>query len=171
LTGFRGTGKSAVGLMLGKLLDRPNIDLDQVIEASAGVSIRRIFQQGGESRFRDLESEALDRVIDQDPAVISLGGGAILRESNRRRIKSSGICFWLDADAQTIAGRLLQDPSTAQRRPPLTELSELEEIKQLLEKRYPLYQAAADHRIDTVGREVSEVAASILELWNASLEQ
>ena len=168
LTGYRGTGKSTVAVILGRKLGRPVIDLDHVIEQRAEKSIRDIFRIGGEPMFRDLETEALSEAVGRQSSVISLGGGAILRATNRELLRRSGTCFWLDADAETIVARLQGDATTADRRPALTNLGELEEIRQLLQQRRPLYQAAADHKIETSGREASEVADEIVDLWPAS---
>lgn len=164
LTGYRGTGKSSVATIIAKSLRALVIDLDQMIEANAGKSIREIFEQGGESLFRKLESEALQTVADAPPAVVSLGGGAILSQENRRRICQSGICFWLDADADTIAERIGGDQTTADRRPSLTTLGELDEIRELLSQRRALYESVANHRIDTTGKSIETVADEILTL-------
>jgi shikimate kinase len=171
LTGYRGTGKTSVGVTLAKSLGRLVVDLDQVIEANAGKSIREIFDQGGEPLFRQLETEALMTVADAPQAVVSLGGGAVLSEENRGIIRRSGICFWLDADAETIAERIHHDQTTADRRPPLTSLGELEEIHQLLSERRNLYEAAANHRIETVGKSVDEVASEILSVVQNEIGQ
>lgn len=152
---------------MAERLGRPVIDLDQLIETRAGMSIREIFEQGGEALFRDLESERLREAVAGPASVISLGGGAILRESNRDLLAQSGVCFWLDADAETIFGRLSGDASTAQRRPALTNLGELEEIRELLLRRRPLYEVAANHRIETAGQEPREVSEQILARWLA----
>jgi shikimate kinase len=164
LTGYRGTGKTSVGLMLAKTLDCQVIDLDQCIEERAGKSIREIFDQGGESMFRQLETEALSEVAAQPQSVVSLGGGAILSAANRQMIRRGGVCFWLDADAETIFSRIQGDESTAQRRPALTSLEELDEIRQLLSQRRELYAEAADHRIETAGKPIQQVVREIREL-------
>ena len=91
-----------------------------------------LYEAGGEPLFRDLESEALAAVSQATPSIISLGGGAILRDSNRELIRRTGLCVWLDADAETIAERIRQDASTSDQRPALTTLGELEEIRELL---------------------------------------
>lgn len=173
LTGFRGTGKTSVGSLLAKSLRRTVIDLDGVVTANAGKAISEIFQDGGEVAFRDLESSALESVSQTENAVISLGGGAILRAGNRAVIRSTGVCVWLDCDADTIARRLQQDVVSVEQRPALTTLDELQEIRELLQARHPLYQEAADHRLDTAGKTIEQVADEIME-WlggNASVSQ
>lgn len=162
LTGFRGTGKTSVGARLAESLKLPLIDLDHLIEDQSAKTIREIFERGGESSFRDFETQALARVSLEPPAIVSLGGGAILRQDNRDVIARTGICFWLDADPETIAARIAADAASATQRPPLTSLDGQAEIRQLLTTRRSLYQAAADHRIDTCGKTIEEVANEIL---------
>jgi shikimate kinase len=161
LTGYRGTGKSTVGVALARQLDRPVIDLDQVIEANAGKSIRQIFDAGGEILFRNLESEALITVSQSDPAVISLGGGTILSEENRQVIKQTGFCVWLTANAETIVERINADAATAENRPALTSLDQLSEIRKLLRARNDFYADVADHQVDTEGQTIAEISQAI----------
>lgn len=164
LTGFRGTGKTSVGARLAVALAAAPIDLDDVVEREVGKSIRQIFSAEGETYFRDCETAALHRVSREKPAVISLGGGAILRAENRDVIAATGMCVWLDASAEEICARVLSDSSTAERRPALTKLSQQDEIETLLAERRPLYESAADHRIETTGKSIDEVAREILNL-------
>jgi shikimate kinase len=168
LTGFRGTGKTSVGTLLAKSLGRTVIDLDGVVTANAGKSIRDIFQDGGEVAFRDLESSALESVSQTGNAVVSLGGGAILRDANRALIRSTGICFWLECDAETIARRLQQDKVSMEQRPALTTLDELQEIRELLQARHALYQEASDYRVVTAGMTIEQVAEQIIELLSGN---
>ncbi len=146
LTGYRGTGKTTVGKLISGRLATECVDLDETIETAAGQSIRELFDQGGEPLFRDWETKCLRQTIDdpESPRVISLGGGAILRKENREMIRRSGVCVWLTASAEVIAQRVFGDESSAQRRPALTELSPVDEIRELLAKREPLYREAAD---------------------------
>ncbi|TWU60586.1 Shikimate kinase 2 [Rubripirellula tenax] len=163
LTGFRGTGKTSVAARLSAAWAVATIDLDDVIETNAGKSIREIFSSGGESHFRDLETEALRVVAAGKPSIVSLGGGAILRAENRELIESTGIRVWLDATPEEICDRVLADASTTERRPALTELSQREEIHRLMAQRRDLYQASADHHVDTTGKSVDEVAKLVME--------
>ncbi len=167
LTGFRGTGKTSVGRILAPSLGRPFVDLDQIISSDAGKSIREIFDEGGESLFRDLETSALRKVSHASSSVISLGGGAILRDENADIIRQSGVCFWLDCDATTIAQRLSEDAATREQRPALTGLGELEEIREMLKQRHSRYEQTSDHRVDTNQRSIEQVAETILGILAA----
>ena len=162
LTGFRGTGKTSVGSIISRERSLPLIDLDEKIETAAGKSIREIFDEGGEPMFRELESRSLADLVGRPRSVISLGGGTILRDSNRRLIRDSGICIWLDADAETLMDRIKSDATTGERRPSLTQLSPAEEIEQLLRDRRPLYQEVSTLRIDTAGKSIEQVAAEAI---------
>jgi shikimate kinase len=162
LTGYRGSGKTTVGRLVASRLGRRCIDLDDEIETHAGRSIREIFADGGEATFRDLETAALLRVASGSPAVISLGGGAILRPENREVIAKTGIAVWLKIDADTVIQRLAGDTTTAERRPALTALPPREEVESLLQKREPLYQEVADCEVDAAGQGVAAIVDQIV---------
>lgn len=162
LTGYRGTGKTSVGAILAHSLGRAVIDLDDQVQLRAGRSIREIFADGGEGSFRDLEAIALREVPDSPLAVVSLGGGAILREENRHWIGQNGVCVWLDAQPETLARRIEADQGSHQQRPALTPLGSLEEIQQVLQVRRPLYQQVSDCAVVTDGKSIEQVAQEVL---------
>jgi shikimate kinase len=143
------------------------VDLDDRIESAAGMTIREIFDDGGEPLFRDWETKCLELVIAEANEVVALGGGAILREQNRELISGSGVCVWLDADADTLAERIFGDETTSERRPSLTKLSPVDEIRQLLQQREPLYRQASQYRVDTGGKSPEEIADEIIRLLSA----
>jgi shikimate kinase len=164
LTGYRGSGKTSVGKWLeGKLL-RPVVDLDDRIEQAAGMSIREIFEREGEAGFRDRESAALLVVSQEKPSIVSLGGGAILREENRRIIATSGFCIWLKVDVDTVLSRLAQDTSTAERRPSLTTLPAREEVLTVLAAREPIYESVANGQIDATNKSIQTAGEEVLTL-------
>jgi shikimate kinase len=164
LTGYRGTGKTSVGEIVAQKLGLPLVDLDQRIEVDAHLTIREIFDRGGEAEFRRRETLALRSVASDTPSVVALGGGAILSEENRQCIRRTGTCVWLVADPATLASRIAGDQSTAERRPALTPLDPTAEIRHLLAQRAPLYASAADYRIDTTGKSTHEVADEVITL-------
>ena len=163
LTGYRGTGKTTVAALISQQLGTDWVDLDVVIEAKAGRTIDQIFAEGGEALFRDWESRCLQELAvgASDDSVVALGGGAILRRANRDVIKATGVCIWLTAKPETILARMDVDATTAQRRPALTNLSPLDEIRALLDAREPLYREAADWMISTDDRSPGQIAVEI----------
>ena len=161
LTGFRGSGKSTIAHLVGSALSRAVVDLDQELERLAGRSIRELFEQHGESYFRELESEALMKVAGSPtPSVVALGGGAILRPENRRCIAASGLCAWLRVPGDVLCERLASGRSDRDHRPPLTGLSLADEVRVLLAEREPIYMAVADVALDA-DRPAEEVASAL----------
>ena len=162
LCGYRGSGKTSAALQLASLLNCSWVDTDDLIEAKAAQSIADIFAQQGESGFRDIESDVIQSVTGQSPQVVALGGGAVLRESNRQRIKASGNVFWLSAPATVLAARISGDIATGSRRPSLTGRGVEEEVREVLSQREPIYREASHHTIDVSTRSPDEVAQEII---------
>jgi shikimate kinase len=169
LIGYRGSGKSAVAEHLAHRLKWHWLDADAEIESRAGKSIADIFAQDGEHAFRTLETAVLSNLLHRQNTVLAFGGGAILREENRRHLRdacaaSGGKVIWLKASPETLWRRIQADTSTAARRPNLTVAGGLDEIHQLLAHREDLYRQCADHAIDTDGKPLDQVAGEIAAL-------
>jgi shikimate kinase len=143
-------------------LNLPFVDTDDLIIAMAGRSIREIFEQKGEPYFRDLESLAVQDACDRN-AIIALGGGAILRESNRKHlIASPHRRVYLKCEAQSLHDRIHADPRTAANRPSLTHLAGgIEEIRSLLLIRDPLYRAVMTEELDVTNLSATEAAEQL----------
>jgi shikimate kinase len=163
LIGLRGSGKSVVAREIVKLCGGEHVDTDDVIAGQAGRSITTIFADEGEAVFRRLEKDVIAAVVDDPPAVISLGGGAVLDRQNVDKLKAVAALVWLRAPADVLWRRVSGDPATARTRPPLTDQTGIAEIEQLLVGRSPLYEHAADLTIDTADRTPPEVAKAIIE--------
>lgn len=163
LIGYRGSGKTTVAAALAERLDWPWVDADAELERRAGKSIKQIFADEGEAAFRNLESAVVADLVASDRQVIALGGGAILREENRRAIRRRGKVVWLRAAPETLLARIQADPTTAERRPNLTAQGGLPEIRRLLAERTPIYEACADLSADADSLSPDEIAREILE--------
>ncbi|SPE22154.1 Shikimate kinase [Acidobacteriia bacterium SbA2] len=157
LLGFMGSGKSTVGELLSKKLGWPFIDLDTVIEAGQGVSIREIFERSGEAFFRQLERAALTEVSKTEPVVIALGGGTFANETNVELIRETGgTTIWLDCPMEILLERCSGMVTRPLFRNP-------ESLERLLDLRLPYYRLA-EFRVYTEGRSAQEVTEQILRL-------
>jgi shikimate kinase len=167
LIGYRGTGKSTVARLLALRLSCEWVDADVEVELRAGKSIAAIFADEGEGAFRELESQVVADLARRTSAVIALGGGAVLREANRRAI-AAGTVVWLKASAETILDRLESDPTTSARRPNLTIQGGRAEVLKLLAEREPIYRQCAQFEVDTDGKDpgaiVDEVFAQVCRI-------
>jgi shikimate kinase len=168
LVGYRGSGKSSVGVMLAERLHRPFLDTDGWIENYSGRSIPEIFEQDGEQSFRDLETFALHQLPGSPPMVVSLGGGAVLRDANREILQRTGKIVWLRADPAVLAARIAADQARGARRPSLTGLDPVQEVEQVLSARESIYRDVADWELETSSQPPSELARAIAD-WYASI--
>jgi shikimate kinase len=102
-----GAGKSTVGRLVAGRLNRPHVDTDVEVERVTGSSVKEIFSARGEAEFRAEESRVLATVLERDvPAVVSVGGGAVLDGANRAALRGSGTVVWLRARPETLARRV-----------------------------------------------------------------
>jgi shikimate kinase len=166
LIGYRATGKSTVGRIVAERLGRPFADADREVEAVAGRSIRSIFVEEGESAFREREAQVIEDLTERlAGGVLATGGGAILLESNRKRLRDFGFVVWLTADPETLTRRLLNSRRGVEDRPALTAAGTLDEISLVLEARTPLYRELAHASVATEGKTADQVASAVLEAW------
>lgn len=157
LIGYRATGKTSVGRLASTRLRRPFADADQVLEQRLGCTIPALFAARGEAVFRDEEEATLATLTERAGLVLSTGGGVILRDANRERLRRFGLIVWLTASADVLAERLNADADGLARRPALTAAGTLDEILMVLAAREPLYRELADITIDTAGRSPEQV--------------
>jgi shikimate kinase len=158
LTGFMGTGKTEVGKELAQIRGLKLIDLDTEIEKSEKMTINEIFKQFGEQKFRDIESEMIEKLSRERNVIISTGGGAVLKQQNMDILKKTGIVICFMATPETI----LQRTGNSDNRPLLMVDNPLEKIRELLEFRRPFYEKA-DLMIDTEDKTPRQIAEEIIE--------
>lgn len=152
-------GKSAVGRNLAKRLGRRFVDLDRVIERAAGLKVREIFEQKGEAYFRQLEKEAVARVLGKDNQVIATGGGVVLDDDNLALLREKTLLIGLSASTEAILKRVGDSAS----RPLLQGTDRRERIDELLHARRERY-AQAHVTIDTGDLTLSQVVDKIIEI-------
>src|SRR5947209_819876 len=121
LIGARGCGKTSIGRRLADRLWHTFIDVDEQIVRKAGKTIREIFEQDGEAKFRELETKVIREVAPLEEHVIALGGGSLMREENRQMIKEAGHrVIYLRCEVPELHRRIKADPNSAATRPNLT---------------------------------------------------
>jgi shikimate kinase len=158
LTGFMGTGKTAVGRELSRLLNMNLIDVDTEIEKSQRMTINEIFKQFGEPKFREIETEMIRKLSKQKDVIISTGGGAVLRQENMDVLRKQGVIICLMASPETILKRTSRNTN----RPLLQVEDPFGKIQELLNFRKPFYEKA-DIIINTEGKTPLQIAEEIID--------
>ena len=158
LIGPMGSGKTAVGKQLARLLNAPFIDTDSEIEHRTGADITLIFEKEGEAGFRQRELEVIDDLTQRSPVVLSTGGGAILLPQNRERLRERGMVVYLKASIATQTARV----RAGQNRPLLAGGNPAEKLAALMAARAPLYASTAHLTVSTDARRILPVAEEII---------
>ncbi len=161
LTGFRATGKSAVGKVLAGRLGYRFVDTDAVVTGRLGCSIADSVQRHGWQPFRDCEQKVLQELVGVTAAVVATGGGAVLHRGAWQALQNRAFVVWLQAGSAAIVSRLAGDEKTAGQRPSLSGHDAVTEIPLLLQEREPLYRAGSDLSINTEDAVPDELAASL----------
>lgn len=159
IIGFMGTGKSTVSRELQYRTGKPEIDTDVWIEEKECRSIPEIFEKEGEAYFRDRETAMLDELGALKPSIISCGGGMALRDLNVRKMQSLGKVVLLTAAPETVYERIKNNVD----RPLLQDHMETDYIRELMERRMPFYERAADIQVATDNRMICDIAKEIVE--------
>lgn len=153
LIGPMGAGKTTLGKKLAKELDLEFIDTDKLVASEHG-AITKIFEAHGEEYFRELESAALRRALDQG-GVIATGGGVVLREGNRQMLSGSKVIF-LDTTAEHVLGKV-----NLQKRPLLKDNPD--RWGQIYSEREPIYRSLATDTIFTGGKGIRALMKELRE--------
>jgi shikimate kinase len=157
LIGPMGSGKSAVGRHLARLLRFSFHDSDADIEARTGVDIAFIFEKEGEARFRQREQESIERLTALDRVVVATGGGAVILAENRRLLAGRGTVVYLE----TSIAQQMERTRHGRHRPLLNDTDPKRRLGELMHQRAALYAEIADLTVSTDGRRVQLVAEEI----------
>ena len=158
LIGLMGSGKTTLGKILSKKLDKHFYDSDQVIEEKLGVNVPMIFEYEGEAGFREREKDILKELVSKQNIVLATGGGIILSESNRDLLAKNGIVIYLKSNQKDLVLRMKNDKTR-----PLLKNGNVELIiKKLCQEREPLYEEIADFKITTKNKRIYEVVNEII---------
>ena len=158
LIGLMGSGKTTLGKILSKKLDKHFYDSDQVIEEKLGVNVPMIFEYEGEAGFREREKDILKELVSKQNIVLATGGGIILSESNRDLLAKNGIVIYLKSNQKDLVLRMKNDKT----RPLLKNRNVELTIKKLCLEREPLYEEIADFMVVTKNKRIHEVVNEII---------
>jgi len=163
LVGMPGGGKSTVGRLLARQLDIPFVDSDAEIERDlGGESIKDYFAREGEASFRDLESAVIARLLERarsgEEMILATGGGAVLRDINRDRLKALSTVVYLRSSPEELFRRLRHDTQ----RPLLQVANPLAKLRELYGQRDPLYRRCAHFVLESSRPSVHGLANMIL---------
>lgn len=158
LVGPMGAGKSTIGRLLSQELKLTYIDSDREIEDRAGADIPWIFDVEGEDGFRDREEAVIRELCERNDIVLATGGGAIQREANRTCLQASGYVVYLCTSVEQQLERTARDKNR-----PLLQTEDPEQVlRDLLERRDPLYRDACDLLVRTDKRHPRSVVTEII---------
>ncbi|MDG1187457.1 MAG: shikimate kinase [Ilumatobacter sp.] len=159
LIGMMGAGKSSVGRVLARKLDRPLLDSDELIEQRSGRTVREIWTTDGEAEFRKLETMTLIDVLSGDePSVIAAAGGVVLETANRTVLaESDAHVVWLLANVELLIDRV----KSGTHRPLLDDDPDAM-MRAMHRDRDELYREVADAIVSVDNRSVQDVAKAVL---------
>ncbi len=161
LIGMRGSGKSTIGSLLAQRVGKDFRELDAEVEELEGMTIREMVEKHGWDYFRDRETEVVRDAAKSENAVISTGGGVIIRPENVSALKENAVCVYLRTPLHVLIQRI---GGEASRLPRLTnETSIAEEMSKVMEGRAPRYEAAADEVVETEFHTAEQVVEEILQ--------
>lgn len=157
LIGFMGSGKTTIGKALASILNMKFIDTDELIENQQGITIKDIFADFGELRFRTIETEIIRSLELIDGHIISVGGGAVMKEENFKALRDIGLIIFLDAPIDKIIKNL-----EGSFRPLVGNTIDRDKMSELLKSRYSTYRKA-DIIINTDKLNIQETIEAILK--------
>jgi len=157
-----GSGKTAVGKQLSRLLSMQFYDSDAEIERITGVDIPYIFEKEGEAKFRERECEVIDSLTQLNGIILATGGGAILSEVNRQHLRARGKVIYL----RTSVEQQLDRTKHGKHRPLLNNADPEARLRGLIAIRAPLYESIATITVSTDHRRVTTVASEIIKGLN-----
>ena len=160
LTGMMGVGKSTIGRLIAKRLKVKFIDIDKVIERRERKSIKRIFDDNGETYFRRLEEKITLKILKNRKAIIALGGGAFMNNNIREKVLISCTSIWLKVNLDKLIKRYKKND----RRPLLARKKLDSEVKKIYRSRKKTY-SLADFKINCDSMDKSEIVQKILNSY------
>jgi shikimate kinase len=160
LIGPMGSGKTTIGQRLANLLGLRFLDCDHELESQTGASVTLIFDVEGEEGFRARETRMLEELTTRSGVLVATGGGAVLKEENRKMLRERGLVVYMRTSVQQQLRRLGRDKT----RPLLQTKDRRAKLTRLAEERNPLYQETADIEFPAQNRGLDAVATELAQI-------
>ena len=160
LTGMMGVGKSTIGRLIAKRLKVKFIDVDKIIEKNQKKSIKRIFEDNGESYFRKLEEKITLKILKNSKSVIALGGGAFINNAIREEVLNSCVSIWLKVDLDKLIKRYVKND----RRPLLNKKKLNTNVKKIYQSRKKIY-GLSNFKINCDNIDKTKIVQKILDFY------
>ena len=157
--GMMGSGKSSIGNLVSKKLNIPFIDIDNLIEEQAGMTVAEIFEENGEDYFRNLEEKITIKSLKHKKVVVSLGGGGFVNDKIRKDVLTNHFSFWLNWDESILIKRI-----KGSKKRPLVFKSTQQEIRKLIRSRTKIY-AHAHFKINCNKLTKTEIVKKIIKIY------
>jgi len=162
LLGMMGSGKTTLGKIISKKLNRKFIDIDNEIEIKEGMKISDMFQKKGEDFFRKIEEKISLQFLKKTSTVISLGGGAFINKNIQNEVLRNQISIWLKWDNKNLINRI----KNSKKRPIAIQLND-NDLDKLINKRSKIYAKAKFHiKCDKLSKE--EIIKKIINLYETN---
>ena len=152
-----GSGKTTIGKLLSKKLDKDFYDSDHVVEENTGVRVPLIFEYEGEVGFRKREESVLKELVRHTNIVLATGGGIILSKDNCELLKNNGHVIYLKSTCEDLVVRMTGDKT----RPLLQEGDLRKTLENLFSIRDPIYSSISDCIIETSNKRTNEITSEI----------
>tara|TARA_E500000178_G_scaffold227182_1_gene223950 strand:+ start:231 stop:743 length:513 start_codon:yes stop_codon:yes gene_type:complete len=157
--GMMGSGKSSIGTLVAKKLKLNFLDIDKEIENQTKMSIKKIFENKGESYFRKIEEIVTLKSLKLDSVLIALGGGAFINRTIKKEVLKNHLSFWLNWNNETLINRI----KNSKKRPLAFKLTDVQ-IKNLIKKRSNIYSKALfEIKCDNLSK--NEITKKILDIY------
>ena len=161
LIGMMGSGKSTIGRLLAQKINLRFFDIDFLIENKTNMKIAEIFEKKGEDEFRKLEKKITLKFLNKTNCVISLGGGAFINETIRKKVIKKDIAIWLNWNPQTLINRIRKN-----KKRPITLNLDDNKLKDLILSRSKIY-SKAKYKIDCENMNKIEIVKKITKLYES----
>lgn len=165
IMGFRGTGKTTICKLLSRSLDKQLILTDEEIQKKLNSAIPKYIKKHGWGKFRDIETDIIERLSDLDDCVFDISGDIVMRNENINNLKKNSIVILLTADVRTIANRLKNKKDSSM----IDKYDYVDELKEFFQERETRYRKTADYTIDTSSLSPEEVCELVMHYMQLEL--